>query len=64
MDSTTCALCDRAILRSDRVILLGLERLMLHGACYDEVRQGLTGEVPRWRRLERLRLAARDQPRT
>lgn len=52
MDGITCALCGRAVLHEDRAIFLGIERLLLHGACYDEALEGLTDDVTRRRKLE------------
>jgi len=45
MDGSTCALCGRAILSGDRAIFLGIERLLFHGGCYDEVRGRRREEV-------------------
>lgn len=64
MDTLMCALCDRAILPGDRARFLGIEKLLLHGVCYDDALEGLTDDVPRWRMLEGLRLAARDERST
>lgn len=56
MEVPTCALCDRPILATERIILLGLERLLLHGACYDAAADGLA-RAQRPRTLDDLRLA-------
>ena len=57
MDSITCALCDRPFLSDDRAIFLGVERLLLHGACYDAAVEHLGPDRARVRRVEDLEAA-------
>ena len=59
MEATTCALCNRPILANDRIILLGIERLLFHGACYDAASGCLAARGCRPRTLESLRFAFR-----
>jgi hypothetical protein len=64
MDSITCALCDRAFLPDDRAIFIGIERLLLHGDCYDAALEGSPGDTPRGRKLEELIEASKGARRT
>jgi hypothetical protein len=57
MESITCALCDRPFRCDERAIFLGVERLLLHGFCYDAAVERL--DLGRVRRLEDLIAAAR-----
>jgi hypothetical protein len=60
MDDVICALCGRGILPTERAILLGIEKLLLHGVCYDEAVADVTGDVARRQRIGEL---ARARPR-
>jgi hypothetical protein len=67
MDGITCAVCDRPFFPDDRAIFLGVERLLLHGTCYDAAVERLGPDLGRVRRAEdsqmsRRRRHAADSP--
>jgi hypothetical protein len=57
MTISICALCERRILPTGRFILLGIERVLVHGECYDDAIEDLEPCAPRERTVDVLRLA-------